>query len=133
MSARKHAATGLNVVLTLLFLPGRIVEEALHALGAVAFAKRISVELEPGAGSVYTEVEFRERTPQWAIKFAYALPELVASAAGIAVISFWLLGGDVWFPSTTVDWILMCLFGAQWLAIALPSSEDTDQTAEGSS
>jgi len=120
----------VTVLASLLFLPGRILEEGLHVAGAFAFAREISVHITPGGGGAYTRVQFRDGTPQWAIRFAYVLPEVVAALAGVAVIGYWLVSGPVWLPSTTLDWVLLSLFGAQWLAIALPSGLDLDQNAE---
>jgi hypothetical protein len=114
------------MVLSLLFLPGRIIEEGLHALASYPWAKLLRVEIEPGTGRAVTRVQFRDATPQWAIAFAHIAPELVAALAGVGVIGWWLLGGAVWLPATTLDWVLLCLFGAQWLAIAIPSSADAD-------
>jgi len=121
----------LTVSASLLFLPGRIIEEGLHVIGAFAFAREISVHINPESGSAHTRVNFRSGTPRWAIRLAYALPEIVAAVAGIAVISYWFIGGRVWLPSTSLDWVLLSLFGAQWLAIALPSAADLDQQPEG--
>jgi hypothetical protein len=120
----------LNVFLSLLFLPGRIVEESLHALGAWPWAEWIRVEVDPQSGTAHTRVQYREGTPQWGISLAYLLPEAVAALSGAAVISWWALGGDVWLPATTLDWVLLSLFGAQWLAVALPSAADSDRTPE---
>ena len=131
MSTRTQADKAITMLASLLFLPGRLLEEGLHILGAFAWAKELSVHIDPDGGTAHTRVEFREGTPQWAIRLAYALPELVAVASGVAVIAWWLLGGAVWLPSTTLDWILLSLFGAQYLAVALPSAADMDQTAEG--
>jgi hypothetical protein len=55
----------------------------------------------------------------------------MATAAGGAVIVWWLLGGGVWWPATTLDWILLSVFGAQYLALIIPSGADADRTAEG--
>lgn len=128
MSVRSRADAVLMVALAILWLPARIVEEGIHTLAALPFADAISVELRPRDGTAKTVVEFRATTPDWAIRAAYAAPEVVAVIAGIAVIAWWALGGPVWFPSTTVDWILLSILGAQYLAIALPSAADADQT-----
>lgn len=128
MTRRNHAVT---VACSLLFLPGRIVEEGLHALGAFAWAERIRVEIVPRAGTAETRIQFREDTPGWAIRLAYALPELVATVSGVAVIAWWLLGGNIWLPSTNLDWVLLALFGAQYLALVIPSAADLDRTPGG--
>jgi hypothetical protein len=131
MSVRTQTDRAVTMLASLLFLPGRLVEEGLHILGAFAWAEELSVHIDPDGGTAHTRVQFRDGTPRWAIRLAYALPELVAVVSGVAVIAWWLVGGAVWLPSTTLDWILLSLFGAQYLAIALPSSADMDQRAEG--
>jgi hypothetical protein len=130
MSVRTRTAAAVSIVLSVLFLPGRIIEEGLHALAAFPFADVVSVEFRPDAGTAETHVQFREGVPRWAIRVAYILPEAVAWLAGLSVIVWWAVGGDVWLPATSLDWVLLCLFGAQYLAIALPSALDADQTAE---
>ena len=120
----------LTVLASLLFLPGRVVEEGLHILGAFPFAETLSVHIDPERGTAHTQVEFRTGTPRWAVRLAYSLPEFAATAAGIALIGYWLVAGPVWTPSTTIDWLLLALFGSQWLAIALPSSADLDHSPE---
>jgi hypothetical protein len=122
----------VTVLASLMFLPGRAVEEGLHVLAAFPFAKELSVHIDPERGTAHTSVEFRAGTPRWAVRLAYQLPEIAAAGAGLAVIAYWLVAGPIWLPATTVDWLLLSLFGAQWLAIALPSGLDMDQTAEGS-
>lgn len=121
---------GLTVLASLAFLPGRLVEEGLHVLGAFPFARELSIHIDPEEGSAHTRVEFRDGTPRWAVRLAYALPELVATGAGLALMLYWLVAGPVWLPATNFDWLLLSLFGAQWLAIALPSGLDMDQSAE---
>lgn len=118
----------VTVLLSLLFLPGRLVEEGLHAVGAFYWADWIRVDINPQAGTAHTRVRFRDGTPRWAMTLAYVLPEAVAALAGAAVIAWWAIGGDVWLPATTLDWLLLSLVGAQYLAIALPSAADADQT-----
>jgi hypothetical protein len=122
--------TALNVVCTLLFLPGRLIEEGLHALAAVPVAEAVSVRLDPRGGTAETVVQFREDTPEWAIRAVYVLPEVAAALAGVAVIVWWALGGSVWLPATTLDWALLSLFGAQYLALVLPSAADMDHSPE---
>lgn len=121
----------VTVLASLLFLPGRAVEEGLHVLGAFPFASDISVHIDPESGSAHTRVEFRNDTPRWAVRIAYGLPEFVAVASGVTVIGWWLVGGSIWLPATTLDWLLLSLFGAQYLAIAMPSAQDMDRRAEG--
>lgn len=123
----------LSVVLSVLFLPGAVVEEALHALGAVPFADAVAVEFEPGRGQWTTRVHWRDDAPAWAVRFAHLLPELVASAAGLAVLAWWALGGAVWLPSTTLDWLLLSVLGAQYLALVVPTAADLDYSSEGGS
>jgi hypothetical protein len=130
MSLRSRADVAVAILLTLLFLPGRIVEEGLHTLASLPFAEAIRVEIDPRAGTAHTKVAFREGTPAWAIRFAYALPEIAAGIAAAVVIGYWALGGAIWLPSTTLDFVLLGLVGAQYLAIALPSAADADQTPE---
>lgn len=120
-----------NVLLTVLFLPGQVVEEGLHALASLPFAELVAVEVDPQNGKARTRVQFREGTPQWAISAAHLMPEVVATSAGIAVIAWWALGGDIWLPATDLDWILLALFGTQWLAVAVPNSADRDHSAGG--
>lgn len=126
-----RADHAVSVLCTLLFLPGALLEEALHALGALPWATRVSVELEPGSGTARTRVHYRDGTPAWAIRLGHLLPELVASLAGVAVIAWWALGGSLWLPSTTVDWLLLSLVGAQYLALVLPSAADLDHSPGG--
>lgn len=128
---RRRADAALMLFLSLLWLPGRIVEEGIHALAALPYAEVVSVRLEPRSGEAKTVVQFRENAPEWAISAAYVAPEVLATISGLAVIAFWLAGGDVWGPSSTLDWVLLSILGAQYLAIALPSAADVDQTAEG--
>lgn len=119
------------VLLTLAFLPGRLVEEGLHALAALPFAEVVSVRLNPRAGTAETVVEYREETPQWAIVAAHVLPEVVAVLAGVAVIAWWVVNGPLWWPATTLDFALLALFGAQYLALVIPTASDRDPTPEG--
>lgn len=128
MTVRDRADAVLMVLLALLWLPARIIEEGIHTLAALPFADAISVQLRPRDGTAKTVVEFRATAPDWAITAAYVAPEVVAGLSGVAVITWWALGGAVWLPSTTVDWILLSILGAQYLAIALPSAADADQT-----
>jgi len=128
---RLNINRGLTVLASLLFLPGRVVEEGLHVIAAFPFAERLSVHIDPERGTAHTQVEFRTGTPRWAVRLAYGLPEIVAGAAGVTVMAYWFVAGPIWLPATTVDWLLLSLFGAQWLAIALPSRSDMDQRPEG--
>jgi len=128
----RHLNRTLTIAASLLFLPGRVLEEGLHVLAAFPFADSLSVHIDPEGGTAYTEVDFRRGTPRWAIRIAYVLPEAVAVIAGVAVIGYWNLAGPLWWPATAFDWILLGVFGAQYLAIALPSGMDMDQSAEGS-
>jgi len=121
---------GVNAVLMVLFLPGALLEELLHAAAARPWADSISISVDPAAGRARTVVEYRDGTPAWAIRLGHLLPELDAAISGVAVVVWWALGGQVWLPSTTLDWVLLSLFGAQYLAIALPSSADLDHSAE---
>lgn len=120
----------LNVLLTILMLPGRILEEGLHALAALPWAEWVVVELRPDAGTAETKVRFREGTPQWAVRLAHLLPEVIGISAGVAVLVYWFVAGPIWLPATTLDWILLSLLGAQWLAVAIPSAADADQSPE---
>lgn len=131
--SQKHIRTAdrlVTIFLSVLFLPGRIFEEGLHTLAALPWADVVQIELDPSAGTAHTRVDYREGTPRWAIKVAYIIPEVVGWTAGIAVIGYWLVGGDIWLPATNLDWVLLSLLGAQWLAVALPSAQDANQTAE---
>lgn len=117
------------IVLSVLVLPARVVEEGLHALAALPWARQVSVRLKPRAGTAETVVEYPDSTPGWAIRLAYVAPEAVASIAGVAVIAYWLTGsGGVWWPESTLDWLLLSLLGSQYLAVALPSAKDCNQT-----
>lgn len=126
----RQANAAAMVVASLLFLPGRLVEEGIHVLAAFPFATGINVRIEPESGAAYTRVDFRAGTPSWAVRLAYVLPELLAAAGGVLLIAWWLVGGALWLPATRLDWLLLALVGAQYLAIALPSGRDMDQTAE---
>jgi hypothetical protein len=117
-----------NIALTILLLPGRIVEEGLHALVALPWADVVSVRLEPGVGAAETVVQYRAETPDWAIRATYLVPEVAAWATGVVAVGVWLLGGAVWWPATTTDWMLLGLVGAQWVAVALPSAQDHDRS-----
>lgn len=127
-----RADRALSVVLSVLFLPGAVIEEGLHALGALPFADVVSIEFEPAAGKARTLVHWREGTPAWAVRFAHLLPELLASVAGVAVIAWWALGGAIWLPSTMLDWLLLSLLGAQYLALVIPSWADLDHSTADS-
>lgn len=120
MSVRRRSNVAINVLLTLLLLPARAFEESIHALAALPHAEWVSVRVEPGAGTAETVVQFRDGTPQWAISLAHVAPEVVATLAGLATIAWWTIGGAVWWPATTVDWLLLYFFGVQYLAVALP-------------
>lgn len=126
MSTRSRADAALTVLLSLLFLPGRIIEEGIHAIVSLAAGARVAVEVDPVDGSAVTRAQFRDGTPQWVVTLAHLAPELAAGAAGVAVVAWWLLGNAVWWPATVTDWVLLCLLGAQYLAIAIPSAADAD-------
>lgn len=129
MNRLARADRTLSIALSILFLPGAVVEETLHALGAIPFADSVAVEFRPGAGKWTTRVHWRDDAPAWAIRLAHLLPELLASAAGLAVIGWWAVGGAVWLPSTTTDWVLLSLLGAQFLALVIPTAADLDHSA----
>lgn len=131
MSVKQRADAAVTVCLSLLFLPGRLVEEGIHALVSLAFGARVAVEIDPVNGSAVTRSEFREGTPGWAIVLAHLAPEALAAVAGVAVIAWWLLGNAVWWPVTVFDWVLLCLLGAQFLAIAIPSGADMNFGGDG--
>jgi len=128
MSTKHRTHHVVMVLLTVLVLPARVVEEGLHALAALPWAEVVSVRLEPGGGAAETVVQYREDTPQWAIRLAYVAPEATAALAGTAVIAYWLAGGTVWWPTTTLDWVLLSALGSQYLAVALPSAKDADHS-----
>ena len=121
----------ITIALSLLWLPARVIEESLHVLGAWPWASELSVHIEPDSGAAYSRVRFRESTPRWAIRLAYVLPELLAMIAAAGLVGVWLTSGPVWWPSTNSEWLLLAVVGAQYLAIAVPSSRDIDQTGEG--
>lgn len=129
MTLRARADAALLVVLSILWLPGRIIEEGIHALAALPYAEVVSVRFEPRAGTAKTVVHYRRDTPDWAIRAAHLAPEVLATIAGLAVIGWWLLGNAIWWPATTLDWLLLSVLGAQYLAIALPSADDADHSA----
>lgn len=131
MTRRERLNHWVTVALTIVMLPGRIVEEGIHTLAALPFAERIAVQLDPSRGTAETVVQYRDGTPAWAITAAYLAPEVLAVAAAVAVVGYWLVGGAVWWPASTLDWVLCSVLGAQYLAIALPSAEDADRSAEG--
>ncbi len=106
-----------------------MIEEGLHALAARPWASAIDIDIDLRAGTAKTIVEFPAGTPQWAIRAAYLAPEVAAAVAGVAVIAFWFVHGPLWLPVTTLDWALLAVLGAQYLAIALPSASDADHTA----
>ncbi len=126
MSARDRADAALTTLLSLVFLPGRLIEEGVHALVSLACGARVAVEIDPVEGSAVTRAEFREHTPQWAIAAAHLAPEAVAAVAGVVVIGWWVVAGPVWLPATMLDWVLLSLLGAQYLAIAIPSRADSE-------
>jgi hypothetical protein len=124
MSAREKADTALTLLLNLLFLPGRLIEEGLHALASYAAGARVTVELDAVEDTSRVRAEWREGTPRWAVVGAHLAPEIVAGIAAVAVIAWWLVGNAIWWPATTFDWVLLCLLGAQYLAIAIPTAAD---------
>lgn len=128
MTVKTHTTHAVMVALTVLMLPARIVEEGLHALAALPWAAVVSVRLNPRRGAAETVVQYRDGTPEWAVTLGYVAPEIVGRVAGVAVLMWWLAGGAVWWPTTTLDWILLSLLGSQYLAIALPSAKDRDRT-----
>jgi hypothetical protein len=110
----------VTVALTLLLLPARVIEEGAHAVVALPWAEEVFVRLNPRDDVVETVVQYPETTPQWAIQLAHVAPELIAAGSAVAVIAWWTVGGSVWLPASTLDWILLWLVGAQYLAIAMP-------------
>lgn len=133
MTLRMTAGRALDFMLGLLWLPGRVVEEMIHATAAYPFATAIVVHFDAEGGEAETLVDFRDGTPEWAIRAAHLAPEAVASAAGIAVIAWWVAHGPLWLPDSTQDWLLLSILGAQYLAIAFPSAADVDHSPEGES
>lgn len=130
MSVRQRADTLLTLLLSILWLPARVVEEGLHAVAALPWAAQVYVRLDPKGGEAETVIEYEAETPDWAIRLGYRLPELVALISGIAVLIWWAVSGVSWAPQTTLDFALLAIFGAQWLAIALPSAADRETEAE---
>lgn len=130
MSTRARADALLLVCLSVLWLPARIIEESIHALASLPYAESVSVRLEPRAGSAKTVVQFRADAPNWAIRAAYAAPEILATVAGVALLAWWVASGTAWWPQSAFDFLLLSVVGAQYLAIALPSGEDMDQTPD---
>lgn len=124
MSARTRADRALTAIVGLLRLPGAVVEETLHALASWPWADRIAVEFEPGEGTARTRVEWGETTPRWAVVLAHLAPEVAASVTAVAVIAYWVVVGPLWWPASTLDWVLLWLLGTQYLAIAIPSRSD---------
>lgn len=124
MSVRTRADRALTMVLGLFRLPGAVVEEALHTLASWPWADRIAVEFEPREGTATTRVEWGEATPRWARSFAHLAPELAAAVAAASVIAYWVVAGPLWWPASTLDWVLLWLLGTQFLAIAIPSRSD---------
>ena len=120
MTVRQRASIAWGVLWTLLLLPARVIEEGIHAIASIPFAERVLVSLTPGEGGVETAVQYRESTPQWAIALAHIAPEAIAGVAGAATIAWWIVGGAVWWPASTLDWILLWWLGVQYLAIAMP-------------
>lgn len=120
MSARARTDHLVSVLFALLFLPARVVEEGIHAVAALPFAEEVIVRVNPGEDIAETVVQYREGTPQWAVTLAHVAPELAAATAGIATIAWWVAGGAVWWPATTLDWLLLWVLGAQYLAVAAP-------------
>ncbi len=124
MSARGRADAAANVLVTLLFLPGRLVEEAIHAVVSLACGARVAIEIDGVEGSAVTRAQFRDGTPQWAVAAAHLAPEALAALAGVAVIAWWVVAGGRWWPATTFDWVLLWWLGVQYLAIAIPTESD---------
>jgi hypothetical protein len=108
------------VATNLLLLPSRLVEESIHAAAAIPWADEIVVRLDPRADDAETLIRYRDGTPRWAVSVAHVAPELVGWCSGVTVIAWWTIGGPVWLPATTLDWVLLWALGAQWLGLALP-------------
>lgn len=120
MSTRRRADHALAIVFNVLLLPARIFEEGIHAVAALPWAEEVIVRLDPRGDVAQTEVQYREGTPRWAIVLAHVAPELLAAIAALVTIAYWSLGGTVWWPASTLDWLLLWLVGTQFLAIAAP-------------
>lgn len=120
MSVRTRADHALAVAFNLLLLPARILEEGIHALVALPFAEEVVVRLNPGDDVAETVVHYRSGTPRWVIWLAHVAPEVLAATAMLATLAYWSLGGAVWWPASTFDWVLLWLVGTQFLAIAAP-------------
>lgn len=131
VSVRGRADHAVTVALTLLLLPARIIEEGIHTAAALPWAEEVYIRLAPDEDTAETVVRYRDDTPQWAITLAHIAPELVATSAGVAVIAWWLLGGAVWWPQSTLDWLLLWLVGAQYLAIAAPEQGSAQPVGGG--
>lgn len=120
----------VTLACSLFALPARVIEESIHTLVAMPFAEVVTVRFDPRGGTAETVVQFREETPRWAVTLAYLAPEALAALAAFALVAWWLVGGTVWWPQSLLDWVLLAVVGAQYLAIALPSAKDHDRTAE---
>lgn len=121
MSARSSAVAAYAWVWTVLLLPARVIEESIHALAALPFAEQVLVRLTPRGGGVETVVHYVDETPSWAIRVAHVAPEVLAAAAALATIAWWILGsGIAWWPDSGLDWVLLWWVGIQYLAIAMP-------------
>lgn len=131
MTVRQRADALLTATLSMLWLPGQVLEEGIHALAASPWSTSTTITFDLRGGRAETVVRFREGTPDWAIRFAYLAPNIAAAVAAAAVIVWWIVSGPLWWPTSTIDWILLSILGAQYLAIAIPSADDVNQTPEG--
>lgn len=130
MDVRASVDAAFIWVWTVLLLPARLLEESIHAVAAAPFAEQVLVRLTPRAGGPKTVVHYAAETPQWAKRLAHVAPELVAAAAAVATIAWWVLGGGIaWWPDSGLDWVLLWWVGVQYLAIAMPEQGGVDDAS----
>lgn len=120
---RRLRAAGWLLVVAVCVLPGRLVEEGLHAGAGLLVGARIHVEIDPWEDTAVTHVQFREETHGLLRLFVRLVPELAAAVFLAAVIVHWVVVGPVWWPATTADWLLLAISSAQFAAILNPAGE----------
>jgi hypothetical protein len=108
---------------TLVLLPGRLVEELSHLLGAWPWADSLALVVDPESGDATVHADMGD-APRHGLLVAAFAPVGVGVAAFLALAWVVVVWG-VW-PSAAREWVVVGIGSIWWGRLMLPSGSDRE-------
>jgi len=119
--------TAIARLFALLTLPGKVVEEAIHALVMWPWADRVHV-LFGAEGGAEVIVDLPPSTPDWAVVASSLAPMTAGILSGVVLIHAHLATGIT--PTGLNEWAVATIVAIWWGQVTLPSPLDRDTATD---